>query len=299
MPNQASGNELAAMLRFEPVAPSVRGRTYAAGRGSFANLNLIAIVTRGSASLIRAGETLNILSHSVMVLPHGAEAELQVPAGTRAWLIGFARPLQSLIVGTGPESLMLDQVLARLTLTPGNRDVVEATIVPLLPLLEQEITDPRKSSQTAVAALMRLLLIATSRMLDASDLGDFSNDSVILNRFRQLVELGYRSRKPVAAYCDELNLTYDRLHEICQRQLQRTPLALIRQRTLLDASTRLLQSDESIHMIGDQLGFDDPTKFSHFFKRATGLSPRQFRQEGRQSKTRQADAGNLTFSDWP
>ncbi|MEJ2019799.1 MAG: hypothetical protein P8X51_16435 [Maritimibacter sp.] len=188
MPNQASGNELAAMLRFEPVAPSVRGRTYAAGRGSFANLNLIAIVTRGSASLIRAGETLNILSHSVMVLPHGAEAELQVPAGTRAWLIGFARPLQSLIVGTGPESLMLDQVLARLTLTPGNRDVVEATIVPLLPLLEQEITDPRKSSQTAVAALMRLLLIATSRMLDASDLGDFSNDSVILNRFRQLVE---------------------------------------------------------------------------------------------------------------
>ncbi|MEJ2023332.1 MAG: hypothetical protein P8X43_15305 [Maritimibacter sp.] len=105
MPNQASGNELAAMLRFEPVAPSVRGRTYAAGRGSFANLNLIAIVTRGSASLIRAGETLNILSHSVMVLPHGAEAELQVPAGTRAWLTGFARPLQSLIVGTGAFAL--------------------------------------------------------------------------------------------------------------------------------------------------------------------------------------------------
>ncbi|MBD8892190.1 helix-turn-helix domain-containing protein [Roseibium litorale] len=287
------------MLRLEVVEPSFRPRTYAAGQGTSAQFNLIAVVRRGSATLQVNDEALQVGDSSVLVLPHGVQARLNVPAGTGAWIIGFARPLQSLVTGTGPESLMLDTVLSRLTLTPANQEIVESSILPLLPLLTQELNDPQKRSQTAVAALLRLLLIATSRMLTRSGLADNRNDTHILHRFRQLVELGYRSRKTVSGYCMDLNLTYDRLNDICQRNLQRTPLSLIQQRILMDASTRLVQTDESIQSIANHLGFSDPTKFSHFVKRATGVSPRQYRQMTRKEEDRQASTVLQTFSDWP
>ncbi|WP_323780685.1 AraC family transcriptional regulator [Thalassovita sp.] len=287
------------MLRLEAVEPSFRPRVYVAGQGSFETFNLIVIVRRGAAQLLMGERDITIGRHCVMVLPHGAQARLQVPAGTGVWIIGFARRMQSLITGTGPESLSLDLVLSRPSLTPENPQIVETSILPLLPLLVQELNDPGKRSQTAIAALLRLLLIATSRMFTADSLTDVKNDIRILHRFRQLVELDYRNRKSVAEYCQDLNLTYDRLHDICQRNLKRSPLALIHQRILLDASTRLAQSDDSIQSIADHLGFNDPTKFSHFFKRSTGLSPRQYRQMTRQEMDLQASSALRTFSDWP
>lgn len=287
------------MLRLEVVEPGFRSRTYAAGQGTSTQFNLIAIVLRGNATLHVNEEAMEVVESSIAVLPHGVRARLSVPAGTGAWIIGFARPLQSLVTGTGPESLILDTILSRLTLTPGNPEILAASIAPLLPLLTDEVNDQNKRSQTAVASLVRLLLIAISRMLTSSGLADGRNDTHILHRFRQLVELGYRSRKTVTGYCQDLNLTYDRLNDICQRNLKRTPLSLIQQRILMDASTRLLKTDESIQSIANHLGFSDPTKFSHFFKRATGLSPRQYRQTMRKQEDRQASTVLQTFSDWP
>ncbi|EAV41719.1 transcriptional regulatory protein [Stappia aggregata IAM 12614] len=290
---------LLSMLRLEVVEPGFRSRTYAAGQGTSTQFNLIAIVLRGNATLHVNEEAMEVVESSIAVLPHGVRARLSVPAGTGAWIIGFARPLQSLVTGTGPESLILDTILSRLTLTPGNPEILAASIAPLLPLLTDEVNDQNKRSQTAVASLVRLLLIAISRMLTSSGLADGRNDTHILHRFRQLVELGYRSRKTVTGYCQDLNLTYDRLNDICQRNLKRTPLSLIQQRILMDASTRLLKTDESIQSIANHLGFSDPTKFSHFFKRATGLSPRQYRQTMRKQEDRQASTVLQTFSDWP
>ncbi|WP_430511508.1 helix-turn-helix domain-containing protein [Pannonibacter phragmitetus] len=290
---------LLSMLRLEVVEPGFRSRTYAAGQGTSAQFNLIAIMLRGNATLHVNEEAMEVVESSIAVLPHGVRARLSVPAGTGAWIIGFARPLQSLVTGTGPESLILDTILSRLTLTPGNPDILAASIAPLLPLLTDEVNDQNKRSTTAVASLVRLLLIAISRMLTSSGLADGRNDTHILHRFRQLVELGYRSRKTVTGYCQDLNLTYDRLNDICQRILKRTPLSLIQQRILMDASTRLLKTDESIQSIANHLGFSDPTKFSHFFKRTTGLSPRQYRQTMRKQEDRQASTVLQTFSDWP
>ena len=225
------------MLRLEVVEPGFRSRTYAAGQGTSTQFNLIAIMLRGNATLHVNEEAMEVVESSIAVLPHGVRARLSVPAGTGAWIIGFARPLQSLVTGTGPESLILDTILSRLTLTPGNPEILAASIAPLLPLLTDEVNDQNKRSQTAVASLVRLLLIAISRMLTSSGLADGRNDTHILHRFRQLVELGYRSRKTVTGYCQDLNLTYDRLNDICQRNLKRTPLSLIQQRILMDASS--------------------------------------------------------------
>jgi len=295
----AQDSALVSLIRFESIQSGLRPRTFSTGTGSFAEFNLVAVVTRGRAAILTDNDEIDVDSYAVIILPHGKPARLRIPAGTRAWLIGFARPLQSLIVGTGPESLMLDMVLGRMTLAPGNREGVEQGVLPLLPLLADELADPKKRSQAAATALLRLLLIAASRMLIRDELTQGANDIQILHRFRQLVELGYRSRRKVSDYCLDLNLTYDRLHDICQRNLNRSPLSLVHQRILLDATTRLQQSDESIHSISEQLGFNDPSRFSHFFKRAMQVSPHRFRRLAQAERTSQRDTALREFADWP
>lgn len=291
--------DLGALLRFEAIAPSFRQRTYAAGQTAFADFNLIAIVAQGRARLVRAETAREVASDCILVLPHGAQGQIVVDAGARVWIIGFARSMQVLITGTGTDGVALDRILADLTLTPVDPGGMRSAVLPLLPMLDAEIADPARRSHAAVAAILRLLLIATLRMLRPEDAADLPPDTTVLHRFRQLVELGYRDRRALVDYCRDLNLTYDRLHDICQRRLGRAPLALVHQRMLLDATTRLAQTDDTISRIAEHLGFVEPTQFSHFFKRATGVSPRQFRQQARHSDDRRTGAGGLTFSDWP
>ena len=291
--------DLGALLRFEAIAPSLRQRTYAAGQNAFVDYNLIAIVGRGHARLVRGETVREVAADCILVLPHGARGQIIVDAGARVWIIGFARSMQVLITGTGTDGVALDRILADPTLTPVDPDGMRSSVLPLLPMLDAEIADPARRSHAAVAAILRLLLIATLRMLRPEDAADQPPDTTVLHRFRQLVELGYRDRRALGDYCRDLNLTYDRLHDICQRRLGRAPLALVHQRMLLDATTRLAQTDDTISRIADHLGFAEPTQFSHFFKRATGVSPRQFRQQVRQNHDRRTAANGLTFSDWP
>jgi AraC family transcriptional regulator len=48
----------------------------------------------------------------------------------------------------------------------------------------------------------------------------------------------------------------------------------------IDYAKRLLTTDEPIKSIAYSLGFASPSSFSHAFRRATGLTPREFRQRG-------------------
>jgi AraC family transcriptional regulator len=48
----------------------------------------------------------------------------------------------------------------------------------------------------------------------------------------------------------------------------------------IDHAKRLLASEESVKTIAYSMGFASPSSFSYAFRRATGLTPRQFRQSG-------------------
>jgi AraC family transcriptional regulator len=46
----------------------------------------------------------------------------------------------------------------------------------------------------------------------------------------------------------------------------------------VDHARQLLARDESVKAVAHSLGFSSPSKFSSAFRRATGQTPRQFRQ---------------------
>lgn len=292
-------SELGALTRFEDLRPGLQSRTLSAGLGAFRDFNLIGVCGRGGAELDFADERRQVAEYSLFLVPHGQPASVIVPPGSRLWLLGFARSMSSMVKGTEPESLDLEMILSRLTLTPGDREAVEGQVVPLINLFAEELANPAKRSQAAACSLLRLMLIYARRTLVIEDQAEGPSDVRLLNRFRQLVEIGYRERRPLSAYCAELNISYDQLHGLCQRALGRAPLSLIHQRLLLDASTRLRETGDTVQSIAFSLGFAEASQFSHFFRRAVGVSPLKYRKLAREQNAKERTPGLADFADWP
>ena len=80
----------------------------------------------------------------------------------------------------------------------------------------------------------------------------------LVGNFLQMVELHYRDGWPISRYAAALGVTEDRLHAHCKREKTRSPRAIVHERLIHEACTRLQQLDLPVEQIGYGLGFRDP-----------------------------------------
>jgi transcriptional regulator, AraC family len=93
------------------------------------------------------------------------------------------------------------------------------------------------------------------------------------------VENHYREHFPVAHYASEIGMSGVHLNTLCREFHGCSALSVVHQRLLLEAKRSLLYTSMTVSQISDYLGFSDATYFSRFFRRATGASPRGFRDK--------------------
>ncbi len=147
--------------------------------------------------------------------------------------------------------------------------------------LTSELAWQAPGHAAAVESQFLAILVALLRL----DVGDHSDRRVrrghqaeLVARFRQLLEADFHSNKPMENYAQTLKVSATRLRTACVAVTDRSPLQLVQDRLLLEAKRLLLYSNMAVAEVGYYLGFDDPAYFTRFFTRATGLSPRGFRQ---------------------
>ena len=75
-----------------------------------------------------------------------------------------------------------------------------------------------------------------------------------------------------------MGITARRLQQAVAESVGKTPKQLIDDRLLLEAKRLLVYTNHSIKEIGFQLGFEEPTNFSRFFRKQAGHSPAEFRK---------------------
>lgn len=105
-----------------------------------------------------------------------------------------------------------------------------------------------------------------------------SRGEKIMQKFLNLVaEFGSNQRR-VKFYADQLTLTPNHLSAVVREQSKQTVMQWLNERTILQAKVLLKHSDMSNSEIAFQLGFNEATLFSRFFRRETGMSPKEYRK---------------------
>jgi AraC-like DNA-binding protein len=96
--------------------------------------------------------------------------------------------------------------------------------------------------------------------------------------FKKMVEQHLSEWHKVDDYANALCLSSNYLSEVVRKALGQSPKEYINTQLMIEAKRLALFSDFSMKEIGFQLGFDEPARFSRFFKEHGGISFQAFKQ---------------------
>ena len=102
---------------------------------------------------------------------------------------------------------------------------------------------------------------------------------VITQKFEILVDKMYVDTKNVGDYAEELNITPNYLTTTVKKLTGKSAKDIIQERLLVESKSLLKFSGLDIGEIAYRLNFQEPTHFTRFFKKLSGLTPNQFRQK--------------------
>ena len=152
-------------------------------------------------------------------------------------------------------------------------------------LILDEIQNTDDYSEDIVLNLLHLFLLESRRIFDQQnespkEESDSTPDATII-KFKQLIEENYTTQKNVTPYAEMLNMNPSCLNELTKRTTGITAGELIRNRVIGEIKKLLYSSSLSGKEIAFDLGFDDPAYFSRFFRKYTGLTLKEFRDQSR------------------
>lgn len=101
----------------------------------------------------------------------------------------------------------------------------------------------------------------------------------LLLKYRMLVEKQYTATRLVQKYAGQLGVSANYLNVLVRKYLGKSALNLINERVILEIKRRLLRTEKGVSEIAYDLGFDELSYFSRFFKRHTGMTSIAFREK--------------------
>lgn len=142
-----------------------------------------------------------------------------------------------------------------------------------------------------IASYVQTLLLQVRRLYEQQSLAEtnltetvMQHDIALITRFRALLndhitEAEEHDKRSVMYYARQLFIHPNHLNAVAKRITGNTAIHLIHEQIINAAKTLLLQTGLSVKELAYQLAFSEPTHFVTFFKKNTGLTPLQFREQ--------------------
>ena len=103
----------------------------------------------------------------------------------------------------------------------------------------------------------------------------------LVHRFLAAVDAGFRDQRSVQGYARQLAISAGHLNDMVKQRMGRSASEVIHDRLILEAKRLLLHAELSVKEVGFELKVSDPTYFNRLFKKATGMTPVQYREHVR------------------
>ena len=107
-----------------------------------------------------------------------------------------------------------------------------------------------------------------------------SKSEQLCKGFTQLVMQNYMFSRNVAWYAKKLEITHAHLCTAVKQVTGNTCVEIISRMVIMDAKSQLKSTNRSVQEISDSLNFANMSFFGKYFKRYTGMSPLEYRNNG-------------------
>jgi len=103
--------------------------------------------------------------------------------------------------------------------------------------------------------------------------------NITFKNFLKILEENYHRPEGVDFYAEKLFMSARNLNIICQQIVQLSATELIETRKLIETKNLLISTNKTISEIGYELGFNEKSYFTSVFKKKSGQTPTEFRDE--------------------
>ena len=231
------------------------------------------------------------LSYEAATVPFSAPAAILVPATTAhgfrfrpevtdGWVVTFTEDVADALGDQSGEAMARLKLVAADPLLPLADASEVKRLSALCSDLKEEASLAREGFRLAMRGLLTLIAIEVVRLAvsrSRSGAVTLSRKDARVEDLRRLVDEHFRKERLISFYAERLAMTADRLNDHVKRATGVTAGHMIRQRVLTEAKRQLVFTNQAIHEIAYDLSFSDPSHFTRFFRKQTGMTPQAFR----------------------
>jgi AraC family transcriptional activator of pobA len=193
--------------------------------------------------------------------------------------IAFTREFLSL---QGDESLYKLPVIQNpqsgheLTMNVNDVDFVED----ILGKIDAEYRQVSEWQLRMLTAYTTVLLTYLSRLyMEQYPAKTISAEHILLKNFQTKINECFRQFHEVGDYASLLNISAGHFSEVVKMQSGKPAIKHIHERLVMEARRLLFHTSNPLKEIAYDLGFSDASYFNRFFKRETGVTPAEYRNE--------------------
>lgn len=154
----------------------------------------------------------------------------------------------------------------------------EAVFESQIHLIKLEIAKKEDNYKEMAFSFFQTLLFLVERLKKKQSPFDVSAHAEYQTAlsFRNLIYENIDRFLSLEEYRSLLSISSRKLTEISKKYLGDTPANVIRELKILEAKRMLANQKVNIQEVVYRIGFDQPTYFTKYFKKATGMTPKEF-----------------------
>lgn len=150
---------------------------------------------------------------------------------------------------------------------------------------ELEMPSPDLSVVRQLLAALFTLIRSEQRQQQPEQEAMTTPQNETFRSFLSILEANFRQPRDVEFYASQLFMSARNLNLITQSILQQSVSRIIETRKLIEAKNLLITTDKPVSEIDFELGYEEKAYFTRVFKKNTGQTPTEFRDEMRKLVT--------------
>jgi AraC family transcriptional regulator, transcriptional activator of pobA len=159
-------------------------------------------------------------------------------------------------------------------------DTTTAFLLPIFQRLETEYKKENAANLDIVTVYLLALFTEIKRFYTPSVYTKKNTSLMITQNFKDALSRHIYEKQKVTEYADMLNVSPNHLNKCVKLTTGQSAQDILNEMILLEAKVLLKQTDMQISEIAYKLSQQNHSDFSRFFKAKTGITPKDYKQNG-------------------